>query len=137
MDASRGRSGPRHRVGACMLREGFVALVININFAEDRAEGRVPDVLLDGQRYELRFTWNTRFSYWAISMFEQVSGTALFQGRRMALGVNHLRQVASPLRPGGALVVVDTSGQGLSPGRGDLRSGRVKLVYRTAAEVSE
>lgn len=97
----------------------------------------IPDlrVLLDGTFYRFDFSWNETEGYWAVTL-SQDDASPLFQGLRLTLGVNMLRQFVDEAFPPGALVLVDTSGQGIEPGRDDLSNGRVRVVYRTAAEVA-
>lgn len=113
---------------------GPVAIQVDVNFSE--SAGRVQDIPLDGVLWTMQFSWSTLREAWSFSLIDQASGDPLFLGRKMSIGVDHLRQVSADNRPRGKLVVVDTSGAATPPERGDLANGRVKVVYLTEAEVN-
>ncbi len=110
-------------------------MAFEIPFVTDGAREEDLRVALDGTAYRLAFAWNTTEEYWALDL-RRDDGTYLFRGLRLTLGVNILRQFVAAGFPPGSLVAVDTSGQGVEAGRDDLYSGRVTLVYLTAAEVA-
>lgn len=92
-------------------------------------------VRLDGPEYTLKLQWNTRIGYWSLSLFT-ADGTPLFEGLRLVVGVNMLRQFVGENFPPGALVAVDTQGKDEDPGRFDLVDNRVQIVYLTAEDVA-
>lgn len=105
-----------------------------IRYDDERAEGSVRRVL-EGAPFVFTFKWNTRDEYWSASVYDE-GGAALVVGLRLALGVNLFRPFSGSFFPGGALVVVDTTGRDVEPDRDSLRNGRTQVVYVTAAEVA-
>lgn len=88
---------------------------------------------LDGTAYGFRLAWNTRAEHWTATI-EDAGGEQLLAGKALRVGEDILEQHVDARLPPGTLVVVDTSGQGVDPGRFDM-GARVRLVYTPIAEV--
>lgn len=91
--------------------------------------------VLDGTRYRLLVQWNARERLWTAGL-KTFDNRDIMRGRALRVNENLFGQLVDARLPGGALMVLDTSGRGVDPARDDLRTGRVKLVYLTAAEVA-
>ncbi len=99
-------------------------------------------VTLDGVSFDLLFRWNNRDDCWYLSIFDPTveenadgSRTPTLGSIPILTGWALLAQYRMRERPLGDIIVFDTSGQGLDPGRRDLGS-RVLLVYYTADEIA-
>lgn len=92
-------------------------------------------VVLDGRTFHLRGEWNQRASAWFLGLSDQ-DETVIFSPRKVVADFDLLRQCSDDRRPGGALMAVDTSGEGADPAFGDL-GDRVQLVYVSADELAE
>lgn len=87
-------------------------------------------VQLDGQTYELTFTWSARTDTWTMDIATS-DGLALAEGLLLAPGVDLLQTVTPEDRPGGALVVAN---QGyITPNLEGINSSY--LIYVTAEEL--
>jgi hypothetical protein len=85
-------------------------------------------VVLDGATYTLEFYWNDRDSGWFMDVRTE-DGTPIRTSIRVTVGLP-LAARARGVKgmPPGALLAVDTSGEGRDPGLGELGS-RVQLEY--------
>lgn len=83
-------------------------------------------VALDSQEFTLEFRWNTRFRYWAVSVYDSVL-SPLYLGRKMILGDTLFADVILNGMPGVDLIPFDTTGQVLRIARGDL--GNAVTLY--------
>lgn len=109
-----------------------MAQVLPIRFKQ--ASGEVK-TRLDGVEYRFFFAWNNSHEFWSMSLYE-ANGTPLFQGIRLTTGIILNRQVVNPDSPQGRIVAVDTTGALQPPGRHDLHSGKVQILYYSPAEVA-
>jgi hypothetical protein len=109
-----------------------MADVVPIPFTESAGWVRVR---MSGSFYTLLFRWNTRDEYWALTL-QTASGRPLFEGMRIATGLNYLRQFVSKEMPRGILTLVDTTGVSADPGRLDLANGRHQLVFVEEADAA-
>lgn len=91
---------------------------------------------LDGQELRFFFAWNVRHEFWSMSLYLS-DGTPLFQGIRLTTGIIINRQIVNPDSLQGRIVAVDTTGNRHPPGRYDLYSGKVQILYYSPAEVEE
>lgn len=82
---------------------------------------------LSGVRYVFRFYFNERDQSWAIDMMDPTE-SPIMHGMRAITHYDLLAQVTDPRKPLGYLMLIDTSGKYLPPGRNDL-GARVKLTY--------
>lgn len=92
---------------------------------------------LDDVTYTLSVRWNVRAAAWYLDIWDEQGVTLFAAGVRLV--VNYpLCNYLTGRQPPGALVAVDTSGQGIDPGLGDLggSSARVQLYYATAVELA-
>ena len=85
------------------------------------------EVELEGTSYGFSGHWNARDGFWYLSL-SSGAGEPILSGARVVLNAPLLRKVASPLRPPGEFLAIDTSSRGLPPTRHDFGS-RVLLVY--------
>lgn len=111
-----------------------MAEVLPITFKDD-SSGEIR-TKLEGVERLFFLAWNTRNSYWTISLYK-ADGTRVWQGLRVTIGVRINRQIVDPNDIPGYVTAVDTTGGRQPPGREDLYTGKVKLVYVTAAEAAE
>jgi hypothetical protein len=88
---------------------------------------------LEDRLFRFLFAWNVRACAWSMAVQDD-EGNDLLAGYMLRAGENSLRSFATADLPGGRLVVVDTRGEGVDPGRFDFR-GRSILIYVTEAEV--
>lgn len=84
-------------------------------------------VELDGVRFLLRFTWNSRDFDWRLSVY-QPDGTPLALARRMVLNIPLLSGEIDKRLPPGWLVAYDSTGSETSAAHDEL-GARVLLVY--------
>lgn len=93
-------------------------------------------VTLDGADYVLDFEWNMRSGWYmglsAVARDGEV--VELFAPRRMLSNRNLISGTTSDLRPRGALVALDLTGQGAPASKTDFGT-QVELIYLTEEEV--
>jgi len=85
---------------------------------------------LDGVRYLVRFTWNTRDEAWRLS-FYLPDGTPLSESRRVVLSFPLLRGEIDDRLPPGVLMAIDATSSNADVQHDDLLD-RVHLVYYDA-----
>lgn len=85
---------------------------------------------LDGRVYRLGFAWNARAGAWSMDLGTE-AGEPLVMGLKVVANWPLLDRYADPRLPPGVLMSVDTSGDGIDPGRDDL-GDRVRIVYLEA-----
>jgi hypothetical protein len=89
--------------------------------------------LLDGVTYTLQFRWNVRCSAWFLDVLDEAGQTVVMAGLKLVADWP-LAAYRTGARLPGALVFVDTSGNGQDPGLTDLGI-RVLMLYFSAAEL--
>lgn len=109
-----------------------MAEVLPITFHQSSGEVRTK---LEGVEWRFFFAWNNRHRFWTVSLYEP-DLTPVFLGIRVTTGIRLNRQIVNPVAPPGRIVAVDTSGARQPPGRHDLRTGKVQILYLTSAEVA-
>jgi|AntDeeMinimDraft_6_1070357.scaffolds.fasta_scaffold21149_1 hypothetical protein len=82
---------------------------------------------LDGKEYRFWTTYNRRADLWTISILEP-NGTPIVMGAGVAAGWAVFRGITDDRLPPGTLLAYDSSGNGESPGEGEL-GARVKILY--------
>jgi hypothetical protein len=87
---------------------------------------------LDGATYGFGFTWNESAEAWFMSLSD-VDGNPLVTGVRVVVEFPLAARSTMDSLPPGVLLAVDTSGQHLDPGLGDLGS-RVRVQYLAVGE---
>jgi len=85
-------------------------------------------VQLEGVNYVLRLNWNSTYSYWAMSIYNE-QGEPLLLGVRLIIGVELLVRYRLSNLPPGSLLVVDFTDNLLRLGRETL-DGDARLMYR-------
>lgn len=100
-------------------------------------------VTLDGVEYDLTFNWNERDSQHYLSIFAsdspfQADGsrTAIVPGLPVLVNTALLLNLPGRDRPAGELLAIDTSGQDIEAGRGELGE-RVIIIYTPVSELPE
>lgn len=88
---------------------------------------------LDGAYYGIRMLYNTRGRYWTISMSNS-EGDQILDGIKLVEGQDLIAQFKDTRLPPGQLIVDDTAGLDLDPGRYDL-GRRVRIVYVEEADL--
>lgn len=88
---------------------------------------------LDGRDYELELRWNQRAGRWYLKISTAADGVIQGPTKIVADWPLVYPGKSLPLPPG-ALLAVDTTGEGRDPGLTEL-GGRVVLVYMDAAEL--
>lgn len=91
-------------------------------------------VSLDQVAYKFLFRWNTRAAQWFVSCSLE-DDTPLFMGVAVVVNWGLGRRCKHPLRPAGALIAMDASGQQRDPGLSDLGK-RIRIFYFDKAEVA-
>lgn len=91
-------------------------------------------VTLDGVTYTLEMRWNVRGLAFFLNVWDEQGQTLYLAGVRLVANYP-LGNWITGRQPPGALIIVDTSGLGVSPGLGDL-GVRHQLYYATAAELA-
>lgn len=90
---------------------------------------------MDGAFFGLSTRWNSRAQSWYIDLSD-ADGNVLVGGVRLVTGVPLLNRFGARGNfPAGALVAVDTSGEGLPASYTDLGT-RVRLFYIEAADLA-
>ncbi len=89
---------------------------------------------LDGVEYQLDFDYNERSNTWHIGL-AQADDTRIADGLKGVVGLPLLRLISDAAAPPGELILVDTSGADLDPGKLDL-GDRVVLIYLDGSEVA-
>ena len=84
-------------------------------------------IQLEGQPYTFTFRWNERASAWFMAILDN-AGNPLLCGRKVVIGWPLLARFVIPALPPGELMAIDTTGEGVEAGVGDL-GGRVLLYY--------
>lgn len=85
------------------------------------------EVELEGRSYTFETRWNERAGAWFLTV-KDTAGVVLVAGRKMVLGAGLLGRSPDARLPPGGLLLVDTSGTEIDPGRDDLGE-RVVLAY--------
>lgn len=100
-------------------------------------------VTLDGVEFDLAFVWNERDSQHYMSIFladtpvnTDGSRVAIIASLPVLVNAPLLLNVPGRVRPLGELIALDTSGQDLEAGRGEL-GRRVILTYTPQADLPE
>lgn len=91
------------------------------------------EVQLDGVNFGFAFRWNARDESWWIS-FSNGLGEPLVSSLKAVVDVPLLNRFRDYRLPQGTLMLLDTTGTGVSPGRDELGT-RVQLVYVDAEDV--
>jgi hypothetical protein len=89
----------------------------------------VQETTLDGITYRLLFRWNARAGHWYLTL-RTLEDVEIMPSKRLVAGARLLRQVSSPTRPPGDLLVLAT------PTRSTLGNA-APLIYFDAASVAE
>lgn len=84
-------------------------------------------VELDGASFTLRFLFNDREGFWYFDLFDLL-GARVRSGIKVTTGTPLLRLVANAIRPPGEIVAIDTTGEDVEAGLGDL-GDTVTLTY--------
>lgn len=84
-------------------------------------------LLLGGSLFRVGIRWNERSAGWFLDL-STADGAPLLLGLRIVPDWDLTGRFTDPRLPAGRMVAVDTSGQGLPPGRDDL-GGRVVVVF--------
>ncbi len=92
-------------------------------------------VVLDGRAFYLRGEWNQRLGRWFLGLSDQ-DELVVSSPRKVVADFDLLRQCSDDRRPGGALIAIDTSGEGVDPDFDDL-GVRVQLVYVSKEELAD
>lgn len=97
-------------------------------------------VTLEDRTYTLEFRWNTRERDWYMNLLTE-EGDDIILGIKVVVDFPLGRRSRHPLRPPGAFIAVDTTGQKLDPQFDELRQvgdlgDRVSLLYFTGAELA-
>lgn len=92
-------------------------------------------VELESVTYTLTLRWNERAARWFLDVAD-VTGEVLHLGGMCVVADFPIAPHITGREPRGALIFVDTSGEGLDPGFEDLGE-RVVLRYYTVAELLE
>ena len=90
--------------------------------------------VLDGVTYTLEFRWSERASRWLLSVRDGAGQATYVEGVQLVEGYPVVATRPAALPPG-ALILVDTLGQGAEAGQGDLGT-RHHLLYFAAAELA-
>jgi hypothetical protein len=90
-------------------------------------------IALEGVRYLLKLSWNTRMACWMLSLYTD-DETAIIEGVAVTCGVDLLRGSAVTGKPPGLLFAGPTDGSVTRPGLTGLGS-RVQLYYRESTDV--
>jgi hypothetical protein len=93
------------------------------------------EVELDEETFNLRLFWNDKDNTWYLSISDSEEEPIL-EGQRLVVGMPVLRHIVDRRRPFGELIAIDTSGQDIDPGIGDL-GARVQLYYYELADLQE
>lgn len=88
---------------------------------------------LEGVRYTLKLSWNTRTEYWMLSLYTAGSDV-IIEGVAVTCGVDLLRGCALGTKPPGLLFAGPTDGDVTRPAIDGLGS-RVQLYYRESDDV--
>lgn len=91
-------------------------------------------VTLDGADYTLKFEWNMR-NGWFMGLSD-ASEEVIFEPKKLVVDWDLLRNVTDERKPPGALVLFDSSYQGLDPGYEELDQ-RCVLTYIPLAQAEE
>ena len=89
---------------------------------------------LDGLSYQMQFDWNEWAQNWTVSIYTD-GGTAIYEGRFLAVGLNPFGGLANPSAPPGLFTLISNTGSDDPPTRYELGAGaRCQLCYATALE---
>lgn len=88
---------------------------------------------LDGVTYTLELRWNVRATAWFLNVLDEAEQNVFLAGLKLVANFP-LAAYVTGRSPPGALVCVDTSGQGADPGLNDL-GARHQLLYYSKAEL--
>jgi hypothetical protein len=93
-------------------------------------------VVLDGIRYILTFTWNTRGEFWSLSVAD-ANEEPIVSGIKLVVGYDLLEGFRSLSVPKGALIILGLAGNMARIAYDDFTNSRaLKLVYFTEAELA-
>ena len=82
---------------------------------------------LSGNPYRIRLTWNVRFGYWSLSLFE-ADETPIFQGIKLVENYPLMMRYQDTRLPTGQLMAIRESGTNTRPGFDEL-GVNVNLYY--------
>jgi hypothetical protein len=85
------------------------------------------DINIDGLLFHMTFVWNERASGWFLTLSDS-AGDLIFDSIRVVVNFPLFVLGRDSRWPGGNLITLDTTGQGIEPGLRDLGS-RVVLYY--------
>jgi hypothetical protein len=88
---------------------------------------------LDGVEYEMLFQWNDRTNSWYFSLFF-TDGSALLEGKVVALNSDLLLAMVDPRRPPGALVLIAVEETFQEPTRDQLGMDYVVTYQRYTSD---
>jgi len=89
------------------------------------------EVTLEGTPYIFIFNWNSRFSFWTMSIYDR-SNTLLLGSVKLVAGINLLKLFPETAIPPGALYVLSTLRTGSDIAFDDFTNERCLLLYVTA-----
>ncbi len=85
------------------------------------------EIILDNIPYRFTFNWNTRGTYWSVSIADR-DEVKLISGIKLVMNFGLIRRYPGRDLPPGELIVADPSGEIERAGRDDFQD-KVKLVY--------
>ena len=92
------------------------------------------EVVLDEDRYGLRFHWNSRGGFWTMSVLTTTQ-EPIVSGIKIVLGYNLLGRFRAYDVPPGDMIAIDPSGGTTRIEQNDFLTERCSLVYLTEAEI--